>query len=255
MHFTLKQLEYFVVAAEHGNVSIAAKQLHVSQPSVSTAISLLEERFDLQLVHRHPAKGISLTNAGRAFTTEARSLLNQAKELSAYADDLSGSLSGSLDIGCFVTFAPFYLPGLLAKFKEVHPGIAINVIEDALDSLQEKLVSGAIEVALLYELGLSDEFATQSVASLPPYVLLSANHRLANRRSLSLHELAKEEFILLDLPHSRDYFISLFLRADVEPRIVHKTTSLEMVRGMVSRGLGYSILTLRPTANMSYDGT
>ena len=255
MHFSLKQLEYFVAAADRGNVSVAAKALHVSQPSISTAISLLEQRFDVQLVLRHPAKGISLTSAGRTFAAEARNLLAHAEELNTHAREFSGSLSGSLNIGCFVTFAPFYLPRLLAGFKDTYPGIVTNVIEGALDTLQGDLVSGACEMALLYDLGLRHEIARQPVASLPPYILLSPTHRLAKRRSISLHDLAEEDFVLLDLPHSRDYFIELFLRAGVEPRVVHKTMSLEMVRGMVSRGLGYSILSLRPTSDMSYDGT
>ena len=255
MNFSLKQLEYFVAAAEHGNISFAAKQLHVSQPSVSNAISLLEERFDVQLVHRHPAKGISLTNIGRNFCIEARSLLNQAGELSKRTTDLSGSLIGNLDIGCFVTFAPFYIPGLLAGFNADHPGITVNLVEGALDTLQAQLFSGEIEVAMLYDISLDEGLATQAVASLPPYVLLSENHPLATRRSLSLSELEHQDFILLDLPHSRDYFLSLFLRAGVEPRIAHTTTSIEMVRGMVSSGLGYSILSLRPKTNRSYDGT
>ena len=255
MHFTLKQLEYFSAAAAHANITSAAKALHVSQPSISGAIAHLEQCFNMQLMRRHPAKGVSLTGAGRAFAAEARSLLVHAEELTARTMELGAGLVGELDVGCFVTFAPFYLPGLLARFADVHPEITVNIHEGTLDSLQAHLAVGTYELALLYDIGLDDGLVAQPVSTLPPYVLLSADHRLAKRRRLYLHDLVDERFILLDLPHSRDYFLGLFIRAGVNPRIVHKTTSLEMVRGMVSRGFGYSILCLRPAADVAYDGS
>jgi DNA-binding transcriptional LysR family regulator len=255
MHFTLKQLEYFSAAATHGNLTTAAKALHVSQPSISGAIAHLEKSFDVQLMRRHRAKGVSLTSAGRAFASEVRSLLAHAGELRERATELGTGLAGRLDVGCFVTFAPFYLPGLLMRFAESYPDIAVNIHEGTLDSLQAQLADGTCELALLYDIGVDDALVAQPVNTLPPYVLLSAGHRLAKRRALSLHDLARERFILLDLPHSRDYFLGLFLREGVEPRVAHRTTSLEMVRGMVSRGFGYSILCLRPAADIAYDGS
>ena len=60
--------------------------------------------------------------------------------------------------------------------------------------------------------------------------------------------------ILLDLPHSRDYFRNLFLDAGTEPNIRHRTQSFELARGLVGRGHGYSVLNLQPRSNQTYDG-
>ena len=71
------------------------------------------------------------------------------------------------------------------------------------------------------------------MAELPPRAILAADHRLARRRAVSLRELVDEPMVLLDLPHSREYFLSLFRACNLEPRIVHRTRSYDMVRGLV----------------------
>ena len=61
MRYTLKQLSYFVTAADAGSITAAARQLHISQPSISAAIAQLESQFGLELFVRHHAQGLSLT--------------------------------------------------------------------------------------------------------------------------------------------------------------------------------------------------
>lgn len=254
MQYTLKQLQYFVAAAGHGNLTAAAESLHVSQPSVSAAIAQLEAVFEVQLLVRHQAKGVSLTPAGHRIAAEARGLLGHAADFAEGAKALGGSLSGTLDLGCFVTFAPFYLPRLLLEFAATHPSVRVSVQEGALDVLQDRLISGACELALLYRLGIRDTVETEVLTRLSPYALLGRDHPLAARKALSLKDLAPEPLVLLDLPHSRDYFRTMFVRAGIDPRITHRSLSFEMVRGLVANGHGYSILNLRPSGDLSYDG-
>jgi DNA-binding transcriptional LysR family regulator len=68
LRFTLRQLEYLVAVAECGSVALAAERCHVSSPSISAAISQLEQEFGLQLFVRRHAQGLSLTEGGRQFT-------------------------------------------------------------------------------------------------------------------------------------------------------------------------------------------
>ncbi len=92
------------------------------------------------------------------------------------------------------------------------------------------------------------------LAELSPYVLLPEGHPLGQAASVELEDLQQEPMALLDLVPSRDYFLSLFRDRGLEPRIGFRTKSLEMVRGFVGHGLGYSILATKPANNMSYDG-
>ena len=121
MQFTLKQLEQFIAVAEHGNVSAAARELFISQPTLSSSIARLERSLSLTLLIRHHARGVSLTPAGADFLVRARSLIDHAQEIETDVRELRDSVSGAITVGCFVTLAPFFVPRLISRLKEDHP--------------------------------------------------------------------------------------------------------------------------------------
>jgi len=254
MQLSLRALRYFVAAAEAGSVTAAARQVRVSQPSVSAAIGQLEAALKVQLFVRHHAKGLSLTLSGDRLLVQARSLLAHAREVEQFAGAIGGAQRGEVSAGCFITLAPFLLPGLLAGFAARYPEIAVSVEEGNQAELLEQLRSGRCEVALSYAYGLSEEFEAEVLAELPPRVILAQDHPLARRRRVSLKDLAAAPMILLDLPHTRDYFLSLFRSVQIEPRIAHRTRSYEMVRALAARGLGFGILNAIPRQPYTYDG-
>lgn len=255
IQYTLKQLGYFAAAAERGSVTEAAQRLNVSQPSVSTAIAHLERVFGAQLFLRHHARGLTLTPAGRQLFAEARTLLAHADDLGSYVGSEGAPIRGELHLGYFVTFAPYYLPGLLSRFGELHPDVTVQLHEGDIEELRRMLADGTIELALLYDLALGPELMLEPLVAHKPYALLPADHPLARRRRVSLRALAKEPFVLLDLPHSREYFRAIFLAYGLEPRLRYATPSIEMVRGLVARGHGIGLLNIRPDGDRAYDGT
>jgi DNA-binding transcriptional LysR family regulator len=255
MHLSIRALRYFVATAETGSVTRAARQLGVSQPSISAAIAQIEDDFRVQLFIRHHAKGLSLTPAGERVLVEARGLLAHAREFQASAGALGEGLRGEIAIGCFLTLAPFVMPGLLQGFEKLHPEIAVRSEEWNQEEILAGLRSGRIEMALTYAYATSGEFATEVMAELPPRAILPVDHPFAKKRAVSLRDLADEPMVLLDLPHSREYFLSLFRAYNLEPRIVHRTRSYDMVRGLVGRHRGYGILNAIPRMPYTYDGT
>ena len=254
MSFSLRQLRHFICIADHQNISSAARELFLSQPALSTSIVQLEEALGLQLLIRHHARGVSLTPAGNAFLAQARSLVAHAEEVASTGRALGESAQGILEVGCFWTLSPFFLPGLLVLARERHPELEIKVSEGPLNELQGLLHNGNIEMALLYDIDLDPALARVPLADVKPHVLLPASHPLANRASLSLKALRDEPFILLDLPHSRDYFLGFFGKLGFQPRVRHRSQSFELVRGLVASGEGYSILNLQPASQQTYDG-
>ena len=255
MDFTLKQLRYFVAAAEAGGLTAASRELAVSQPSLSAAIGQLEARFGVQLFLRRKAQGLSLTPSGRFFLLSARRLLEHAEEVAAAGRGLGGELDGPLEVGCFVTLAPFFLPRLLKAVSDRQPGVEVGIREAGVDGLKRALHEGAIELALLYDLDLDDRLETEALAAVPPMALLPPDSPLAARERVSLAELAELPMIQFDLPHSREYFRSLFLAAGLDPIVRYRSASFEMVRSLVANGLGYSLLSLRPAGDRCYDGS
>jgi len=251
---TLTQLRYLVAAATRGTMTQAAAEMHVAQSAVSAAVAELERQLGTQLFIRQRARGLVLTAAGEEFVSEARAVLAHLDDVLGNARGRSEQVRGHIRIACFVTLAPFVLPELLADLNAHYPGLEVEVIEAEAESLSAALHSGQAELGLSYDLGLGPEIDRQVVAEVQPHVILPPDHRLAGHSRVHLEDLAHEPMILLDLPHSRDYFQHMLATAGVTPNVRYRSVSYETVRGLVARGLGYSILNQRPVHDVTYGG-
>ena len=254
MHISMRALAYVVATADTGSVSASAKQLNVSQPSISAAIAQIEATLGMPLFVRHHARGMTTTAAGQRFVNDARHLLNHARDFSRSAESLGSDVSGQITVGSFVTLAIRFMPGLLAEFARRVPGITVNLEEGNQQEIIEGITSGRLELAIAYAYAVPEEVVAERLAELPPYILVSSDHPLAEREKISLKEIGQEPFILLDLPFSRDYFFNLFMASGVEPRIAYRSRSPELIRGLVGHGCGYTIHNALPGTNVSYDG-
>jgi DNA-binding transcriptional LysR family regulator len=254
MSFTLKQLRYFVATAETGSITEAGKRLHISQPSVSAAIAELEERFKVDLFVRHHAQGLSLTRAGARLLRDARSLLDQAEELRQSAQGLGQALEGELHVGCFQTFAPLVIPGLMRAFAAAHPAISITLHEDHVQGVLDGLRAGRFEIALTYDLSLGEDIAFSPLVDMPLHAVLARGHKLARQSEVTLAQLVEWPMVLLGLPQSRDYFLSVFATRGLRPRISQETSSFETLRGLVASGAGFAVMHSRPASRQTLDG-
>jgi DNA-binding transcriptional LysR family regulator len=251
---SLRQLDYFVSAAEAGTMTRAGQRLYVSQSAVSAGISELEQQLGVQLLIRAKAKGLTLTAAGRLLLPEARALLARSEELQASMQDVGQVPAGRLVIGCFTTLAPFLLPRLLEEFPAAYPDVTVEFVEGSLTELQCLLREGRCELALLYGVDIESGISFDSLYVTRPHLLLPREHPLAGRDEVRLAELADYDMIMLDVPPSRRYFHEVLSAAGVAPRVRHHSESFEMVRSLVARGAGYSLLIQRPVLDVSYEG-
>ena len=255
MRFTLRQLAYFVAAGETGSVTQASERVNISQPSISAAILHLEREFGVQLFIRHHAQGLSLTPAGTRFLHSAKAVLQSAHELYDVANEATTSVSGPINIGSFRTYAPLLIPELCKTFLDKHPRVELTVTEGSEASLLDKLRKAQIDLAITYELHITQDIAFEPLALLPTYALVAADHRFAGRASVRLEDVGDERLILLDLPLSREYFLGLLARAGVTPNIVARTPSPETLRAYVGSGFGVSLMTARPLSKTAVNGT
>lgn len=255
MNYTLKQLKYFVLAGEHGSVTKAAEAIYVSQPSISSAIHHLEDVTGLQLFIRHHAQGLTLTPQGWQFFRRAKNLLKEADELAQFAKVLSSDVSGALNLAGFPTFTSLMMPGILKQFVKRYPKVSVHCDEMHQRDLIQGLQKSEYELAITYDMQLPGNIEFLPLISLPPYAVVSCDHPLAERSSVSLKELARLPMVTLDWPMSREYFSSLFLSQGVEPNYTYKAHSLDMVRGMVANGFGYSLFNSPAVSNVALDGS
>lgn len=160
-----------------------------------------------------------------------------------------------LRVGSFATLGSFLTPRIMSEYFMNADPVEVFMLEgdeaDVIEGLRsEKLDIGFIYDGIDYQ-GIESTFLFQA----EPYVLLPAQHALCAENTASLHELIKHPMVLLDIPASRNYFVSLFEENGLSPWIAHRAPSFETVRAMVANGFGYSILVTKPANNMSYDGT
>lgn len=254
LRFTLRQLEYFVAVGQAGSIAAASEAVNVSSPSISAAISQLEAEFGIQLFIRQHAQGLSLTPGGRRFFTEAKLLLEAADGLHDLAADIAHAPRGPIGIGCFVTLAPLILAGLRRSFEAACPDAAVTQAEGDQERLLGLLRRAEIDVAVTYDLEIPQDVTFLPLVTLPPHALLAEGHPLAGEAALPLDRLVAEPMVLLDLPASRDYFLSLFAAADLRPRIAERTRDMAVVRSLVAHGYGYALANVRAGSERALDG-
>ncbi|WAP53444.1 LysR substrate-binding domain-containing protein [Arthrobacter sp. ATA002] len=145
---------------------------------------------------------------------------------------------------------------MLQTFEARHPGVAVSILETDLAGLQTALAEGRCDVALTYDLGLGEGFVRSVLERVPPHVLVHAGHPAAAGpdRTVALRDLAGEPSIVLDLPHSREYYERLYALAGVAPNVRHRFTGYETVRSFVAKGHGYAVLNQRLHSDLTYSG-
>jgi DNA-binding transcriptional LysR family regulator len=251
---TLTQLRYFAAAAEHRSMTEAARELFVAQSAVSAAVGQLEQQVGTQLFIRQRSKGLILTPAGVQLLGDVRALMLGLDQAVDAARGLDNQVRGTIRLACFVTLAPFVLPAVISRSRAAHPYLDIEVDEVDAEEAREALRSGRAELSVGYDFAYGDGMKREVIDTTPAHVLLAAGHSLASRDRVFLRELAGEKLILLDLPHSRDYFLQLLSSAGIEPEIAHRSRNYETVRAMVAHGHGFSLLNQRPRHDLTYDG-
>lgn len=253
LHFTLRQLEYFVVIAESETLAEAAERLLVSQSTLSQSLTELEAAVGSQLCIRRRSRGVSLTPTGRATLLRAREILHQSSDIQWNAD-LPSSLRGPLAIGCYTSLAPLIIPTLLGGFIEKQSHIDIAFFERTQDVLQAELLDGTLDVALLFDRDLRAGVKAYELARVRPHLIVAADHPLASHGAIWLSQLIDEPMVLLDSPPSAQNTLATYRMLGLEPRIGFEARSFETVRSLVGRRFGYAFLVQRPADSLTYDG-
>ena len=254
IRYTLRQLEYFVAVGETGSVASAANYLNVSPPAISTAIYQLEEEFDLSLFVRIHARGMNLTPEGQKLIEHARQLLKAAETLTEISGVLSSSKSGPLSVGCYLTFAHIVMPSLRIFFHEKYPDIQIKQHELNQKEIFEQLRQSKLDIALSYDLDVPMDLEFFPVAKLPPFAIFAESHPLAKQSQVTVDELKDYPLVLLDLPHSSEYFLSFFIKFAGKIKISERTQDMAVMQSLVANEFGFSIANVRPLKELSPDG-
>lgn len=243
MAFTLRQLQFFVAAAEHESVSGAAKTLSISQSSVTEAIKALEADLGVVLFERR-AHGLEITNAGHQFLRHARKIREDVSDARRAFAAGPEARTGDLRLGVTSLVAGYGLSDALARFRRTFPAVTVSAIEDTGDYLEHLLIGGEIDVAFLITSTLHNRGALQieSIAVSAMRLWLPLGHPLVSREAVTLDDVAAEPLIMLSVEEIEESTSSLIATLGARPNVAFRTRSVEAVRSLVATGMGVAIL-------------
>jgi LysR family hydrogen peroxide-inducible transcriptional activator len=236
------QLRYFLAITQTGRFTAAAKACNVSQPSLSIQIAKLEDELGGPLFER-TRKGGKLTARGETFLPRAKAILEQMESAREDAKALSGLSMGKVSLGCMPTTGAHLLPPILTAFRKSYPKIQVQLKEESSPDLAKDLEQGEVELAIMDEAGLIPGLAHETILVEELLLALPAKHRLAEKGSLALKQVAEEPFILMKPGHGfRQITLDFYRKAGLEPKVVFESGGIETVQALVAAGLGISLV-------------
>ncbi|ALG14215.1 LysR family transcriptional regulator [Kibdelosporangium phytohabitans] len=235
----LRQLEYFVAAAEECHFTRAAKRMHVAQSGLSSAIRSLERELGASLFIRS-TRQVELTPAGRALLVEARRALSATDAARAAVAAVQGLIRGNLAVGSLQCVHVVNVPQILARFHAAHPGVEIQLRQGGSRHLVDQVRAGRLDVALVARpLRPVDDVLIRPLASEPLVLACALEHPLANRTEVSLHDLDGEPFVDFQQDWgSRDLVDSVL----GERRIAFEVNDVHSLLDLVTFGLGVALV-------------
>lgn len=230
----MKQALYFKTIAQYGTITAAAKQLYISQPSLSQTLRQIEEEVGTPLFDRSTSP-FHLTYAGERYLKAVEAMLEIDAQLKAEIDSIRHDDGGRLRLGISVTRAMQVLPDVIPIFSKAYPNVTLELTEAASASLEGLLQKGQIDLALAALEANEANIAYELIEKESIGILAGKDSSLAqlipSGTPINLEAVSKESFVSLDSSHSsRIIQDRLFRRYNLRPRILLETTSLEVAR-------------------------
>jgi LysR family hydrogen peroxide-inducible transcriptional activator len=240
--FTLRQLQYVIAVADELSFRRAAQRCHVSQPSLSAQLALLEDALGVRLFERD-RRGVLLTPAGHDLVTRARRVLLEASDLVAAAARAGDPLHGTLRIGVIPTCSPYLLPSVTPLLRANFSRLTVQWIEDKTEPLMARLATGALDAALVALEAPLGDVEHETIAKDPFVLVAPQGHPLAaSGAPVARADLRGAGVLLLDDGHCfRNQALAFCGTARAE-ELEFRATSLTTLVQMVASGAGVTLL-------------
>lgn len=238
---TLRQLQVFESTARHLSHTLAAAELYLSQPAVSMQIKQAEGTIGLALFEQ-VGKKLFLTEAGRELLHYSRSILQQMQEMEAVFGEMKGLARGHLNIAG-VSSANYFMPQLLAKFFQQHPGIQVSLHVANRDAVIKQLDENRADLAIMGQPPEGAEMQAESFLQNPLVVIAAPDHPLARKHHIKPSRLAHETFLLRE-PGSgtRGVVERFFANYRIRPPSSMQMDTNEAIKQSVQAGMGLGII-------------
>lgn len=239
----LKQLEYFVRVAEAGSFTKAAALLNIAQPAISRQVNQLEESLQTRLFTRN-GRGAVPTEEGERLLAHSRSILNQMARAREELESMQGRATGRVSLGMPASIASYILVPLIKSIKDALPAAELIVHQGRSAELQEWLISGKVDFAIMYDVPFSPFIEKVGLAS-ANLVLIQSQEAVASA-PIALKEIRNIPLLIQCQPNTSRMLVELEMRRiGRTPRIAMEIDNIRAIVELVREGYGAAIVSPR----------
>lgn len=242
---TLEQLRIFIAVAEREHVTQAAKALNLTQSATSAAVAALETRYATKLFDR-VGRRIILTQAGKLFLVEAKSVVARAEAAEKVLADLAGLERGSLTIGASQTAGNYWLPAIVHAYKSRFPGIAVTLQIGNTETVSTDVGAGIADLGFIEGEIDDPTLSVTPVADDEMVLVVAPSHPLAKRSLRPVSQITQASWVVREVGSgTRAVLESAVSKLGIDMRdldIALELPSNEAVRGAVEAGSGITII-------------
>lgn len=239
---TLRQIKYFSVLSTALQFRKAARQLDISQPSLSAQISAFEDALGTRLLERKKS-GLILTPMGREIAANVERILKDVEQLKHIAAPTKEVVSGTLRLGSSPTIGPYLLPWVLRQIHISFPDLKLVIRDGSPRELSEDLTAGKHDLILTQLPVAEEDMISEELYREPLKLAVAGEHRLADSTQVERGELKGEQLLTLNPVYSLHRQVTdLCYRSGAVMRDDLEGTSLDALRQMVSLGMGVTLL-------------
>jgi DNA-binding transcriptional LysR family regulator len=242
-HITLRQIEYFISVADTGQISRSANICAVSQSSMTIALKNLEDAIGVALLERH-AKGVRLTRAGERFLRHVQNATLSVDRAIVAAQEEPEQISGHVRLGMTETISAYLMPSLLSTAAQRFGNLTIDVVEDNREAIEQRLVDGHLDIALLLVSNIAEasELKYETILRSQRRLWTHPDHPLQEAPRVTLEDVARENYLLLDMDEHVSTVGKYWAKQGATPNVRLQSKSIEAVRSLVALGQGVTIL-------------
>jgi DNA-binding transcriptional LysR family regulator len=242
-NLTMRQLRIFLSAARHLSFTKAADELSLTAPAISMQIREMEGDLGIELFLR-TGRRVELTTAGEYFLVYAKRVAANLRDAEITLSKLRGNEGGTLKVG-LVSTAKYFLPQLLARFKEDHFGLQVRLEVRNRDQMVEMLRDGDIDMAIMGRTPSDMDTRVEVFAPHPHAFIASPDHPLAREQGIGPAALNQVELISREQGSGTRAIMERFLRdRGLTPRVSMEMSSNESIKQAVMANLGISFVSL-----------
>ncbi len=246
----LRQLEYFLTVAKTQGFSNAASALGLTQPALSRQVARLEEELGVRLLVRN-GRGVEVTEAGQSLAEHAQIILDQVEQVRADMSQRQQSPRGKITVGLPPRVALTITTELVMSFRERFPDAAISIAEALSIPLREWLISGRVDIAVLFDPPPSPALNFETLAQ-EPLVMVSQQ---ALPDPIRFSEAVEHSLVMPSGPHALRQIVEMAARPrKLNLRVVAEVDSVQAVLPLVKRGLASTLVPISAVRNWTDRG-